>query len=143
MTGITHPIDRRLIALLRADGRASVTKLAAELGVSRATIVARMDRLVASGTIVRFTVDLREDPDHLVRAVMMIKLQGKMSRAVVRSLRRIPEIRSLYSTNGTWDLVAEIQTETLPRFDRILREVREIPGVTDSETSLLLDNAGG
>ena len=44
-----HPyddLDRRLIALLREDGRAPVSKLATLLKVSRATVQSRMDRLV-------------------------------------------------------------------------------------------------
>ena len=46
---------------------------------------------------------------------------------------------SLHSTNGTWDLVAQIETVNLPEFDRVLREIREIKGVLNSETSLLLN----
>jgi DNA-binding Lrp family transcriptional regulator len=46
----------------------------------------------------------------------------------------------IYSTNGAWDLVVEIRAETLPQFDRVLREIREVKGVTNSESSLLLSN---
>ena len=58
-------------------------------------------------------------------------------------LRAMPEIVSLHTTNGTWDLIARVETTSLPEFDRVLREVREIRGVLNSETCLLLDTAKG
>ena len=75
----------------------------------------------------------------MIRAVMMIELEGVMTRSVTRLLKQMPAIVSLHSTNGTWDLVAQIETVNLPEFDRVLREIREIKGVLNSETSLLLN----
>lgn len=134
--------DRLLIAALVADGRASVTTLAGTLGVTRSTVQARMDRLKRVGIIKRFTVDLSAavKPD-AVKAVMMIELQGNLARQVTSTLRRKPEVVDLYSTNGTWDLVADLETTSLAEFDRVLREVREISGVLNSETCLLLNRA--
>lgn len=134
--------DRRLIAALARDARASITTLAGELRLSRATVQARMTRLKEAGVIRRFTVDV--DPDvgvAQVRAVMLIQLQGTMSRAVTRALRGMPQIVTLHSTNGAWDLVAQIEAASLPDFDKTLRAVREVPGVLNSETCLLLDTA--
>lgn len=134
--------DRALLSALRADGRASTTALAAGLGVSRATVQARLQRLRDSGVIKRFTVEIAlSTGDDPVAAVMLIALKGAMSRAVIRQLRKMPEIVSLHSTNGGWDLVARIETADLMRFDGVLREVREIPGVVNSETCLLLAEA--
>lgn len=134
--------DRQLIAALTADGRASVTTLAATLGLARATVQTRLEKLQSSGVIRRFTVELSAaaTPD-LVHAVMLIQLQGALARRVAKALRAMPEITDLHSTNGSWDLVARIETATLPDFDRVLRRVREIDGVLNSETCLLLDRA--
>lgn len=135
-------LDRRLIGALQKDGRASVTTLAGMLSVSRATIQTRMERLTTTGVIQRFTIELDPGsaPD-LIRAVMMVELQGNLARSITRTLRKMPEIVSLYSTNGTWDLVGQIEVANLPEFDRVLREVREISGVLNSETSILLTTA--
>lgn len=134
-------LDRRIIAHLRSDGRAPLAKLAAALGVARGTVQNRIDRLLATGTVLGFTIRMREDYDDLtVRAVMMIEVVGKSTTQVVQRLRGIPEIRRLHTTNGNWDLVADIQTANLPDFDRVLREVRMIDGVANSETSLLLSS---
>ena len=54
-------IDRRIIAALRRDARVSVTTLAAELKLARATVKSRLDRLVETRVIERFTIDLGAD----------------------------------------------------------------------------------
>ena len=132
-------LDRELIALLRNDARAPLSKLADILHVSRGTVQNRLDRLLASGTLLGFTIRVREDyaPD-TIRAIMMIEVVGKSTTEVIRRLRGLPELQTLHTTNGSWDLVAEIQTSGLGEFDRILRDVRSIDGVLNSETSLLL-----
>ncbi len=66
-------LDERLITLLRHNGRRSVSDLALELGVSRATVRARIERLEASGAILGYTVILRADTVDLpVRGIMMV-----------------------------------------------------------------------
>ena len=130
--------DRALIAALRENSRASVTELAGRVGVSRATVRARLDALLASGRIRRFTIETDVDVEGQIKAISLIELQGRMSRTVIRTLRRIAGVSTIYATNGSWDLYVEIKTGSLVDFDRILREIREVPGVLRSESCLLL-----
>lgn len=132
-------LDHRLIAELRTDGRASLSELAKRLGVSRGTVQNRLDRLIESEVILGFTVRLKSGADDdRIRAIMMIEVAGKSTRRVVQALRGLPEIHALYSTNGAYDLIAEIEVANLAEFDRVLSTVRSIEGVARSETSLLL-----
>lgn len=134
-------LDRRIIAHLRADGRASLSKVADALGVARGTVQSRLERLHETGTLLGFTARVREDYDvNAVHAVMMIEVVGKSTTQVIRKLRGIAEISTLHTTNGKWDLVADIRAGSLSDFDRVLREVRMIDGVSNSETSLLLSS---
>ncbi len=134
-------LDRMLISALRRDGRAPVSRLAKALGVTRATVQNRIDRLLESGALLGFTARVREDyEDDQVRAVMMIEVAGRSTTQVIRSLRGFPELARLHTTNGKWDLVAEIRVARLQDFDRVLRDVRLIDGVLNSETSLLLSS---
>jgi DNA-binding Lrp family transcriptional regulator len=138
---VPDDLDRRIIAQLRVDGRAPLSKLAGLLGVSRGTVQNRLDRLLEGGALLGFTVRVREDYDDLtVRAIMLIEVVGKSTTQVIHRLRGITEIRTLHTTNGKWDLVAEIQSVSLADFDRVLREVRMVDGVANSETSLLLSS---
>ena len=126
---------------MRTDGRAPLSKLAEILKVSRGTVQNRLDRLLSSGTLHGFTVRVRDDYEHdAIRSLMMIEVVGKSTSQVIMKLRGIPELQTLHTTNGAWDLVAEIQTLSLNDFDRVLREVRMIDGVLNSETSILLSS---
>ena len=134
-------LDRALIGILRRDGRAPISTLAKLLSVSRATVQTRLDRLIESSAVLGFTVRVRQDQEGpAVRAIMSIEVAGKSTTAVIKSLRGIPELQSLHTTNGAWDLIAEIHAESLQDFDRVLRVVRETEGVSNSETSILLSS---
>ncbi len=135
-------LDHRLIAALRTDGRASLSKLAQMLGVSRGTVQNRLDRLIASGVILGFTVRLKSVPEtDRIRAIMMVEVSGKNTKRVAQALRGLPEVHALYSTNGAFDLIGEIECANLAEFDRLLSDVRTIEGIERSETSLLLASA--
>jgi DNA-binding Lrp family transcriptional regulator len=132
-------LDIRLVQALRRDGRASVSEMAADLGVTRATLKARLDRLRASGEIAGFTVVTRADvAAHAVRGLMMLGIEGRGTEKVMRALVGMVEVQAVHSTNGTWDLIVEIGTQTLDALDTVLFRIRRMDGVTRSETSLLL-----
>ncbi|MEP9398896.1 Lrp/AsnC family transcriptional regulator [Mesorhizobium sp. KR2-14] len=132
-------LDEKLITLLRHDGRRSISDLAADLGVSRATVRARLERLEKAGEIIGYTVILRADAvGQPVRGIMMIEIEGVAADRVIRALGGFPEVSAVHTTNGRWDLVAELGTATLTDFDAALRRIRLIPGITGSETNLLL-----
>ncbi|NHF74604.1 Lrp/AsnC family transcriptional regulator [Paracoccus xiamenensis] len=138
---IFDDLDRELIALLRQDGRAPVSKLAGIMGVARGTVQTRLDRLIASGAIQGFTARVGEDYDRSrIRAIMMIEVQGRNTPQVIRRLRGLSEVQVLHTTSGKWDLIAEIIVEDLVQFDRVLRDVRLVDGVLNSETSILLSS---
>ncbi|HEV7289398.1 Lrp/AsnC family transcriptional regulator [Sphingomonas sp.] len=132
-------LDRRLIAALREDARMPITRLAAVLKVSRTTAQARLDRLLDSGAVLGFTIRARHDRNS-IRAIMMIEIEGRSTSQIIRRLRGFPELIALHTTNGGWDMIAEIEAAGIGDFDRILREVRQIEGVLNSETSLLLSS---
>jgi DNA-binding Lrp family transcriptional regulator len=132
-------LDRKLLALLRTDARASASALGAQLKVSRGTIQNRIERMQARGAIQGFTVRARPDLEaERIRAVMSIEVTGERSGAVVKALRGFPEVVAIHSTNGRWDLVAELDTDSLAGFSRTLDEIRKIEGIAVTETSLLL-----
>ena len=134
-------LDRELLALLRKDARTPISNLAKQLNVSRGTVQNRLDRLVSSGAIIGFTVRAHDELESdSIRAVMMIEVVGKSTTKVLDQLRGIPQLEKLHTTNGAWDMVAEIRTSNLAEFDRILNQVRDIEGVLSSETSILLSS---
>lgn len=132
-------VDESLISALRHDARASLSDLASQLNLSRTTVRSRIERLQARGDILGFTVVLKEDVlRDPVRGLMLIGIEGRGTNRIVRQLHGLSEVRAIHTTNGRWDLIVELGTETLEDFDAALAKVRLIEGVTTSETNLLL-----
>jgi DNA-binding Lrp family transcriptional regulator len=132
-------LDQRLLVLLRHNGRRSISDLAVALGVSRATVRARIERMERQGDIVGYTVILRADAVSLpVRGITLIEVEGRAADRVVDALGGVAEVTAVHTTNGKWDLVAELGAQSLTELDAVLRRIRLIPGVTASETNLLL-----
>lgn len=131
--------DRKLLAALRRDGRAALSDLAALLGITRATVRARIEKLTQSGEIQGFSVltrgDLAESP---VRALTMLGIEGPGMERIRRQLSGLPQVQAVHATNGKWDLIVQLGTDTLEALDRVLGDIRRLEGVATSETSLLL-----
>jgi len=72
---------------------------------------------------------------------MLIEVSGPSTSAVIRNLHTVPELHALHATNGAWDLIAEIQAETLQDFHRVPREVRMVDGALNPGTGLISSTA--
>ncbi len=132
-------LDQALLSALRHNARLPVSSLAAMTGASRATVSARIDRLVENGTITAFTIKTgHETREAAVRAIIMIEVLGRLADRVADQLRGLPQVRALHSTNGRWDFIAELEDRDLVSFDETLRRIRLIEGINVTETNILL-----
>lgn len=139
MTTRLDDTDRELIGLLRDNARLSTVELARRLRLARATVQNRMARLEREGVIVGYTLRLKPAAEaNRIRALMSVAVEGNRAADVLRELRGHPNVAALHSTNGRWDLVAELRADTLEAFDRVLSGIRLIDGIATSETSILL-----
>lgn len=132
-------LSLKLLSLLKADGRMSVTALSQALGVSRLTVDSRIKRLEAEDIISGYTVLLgTEEFKHKINGWIMINVAANKEERAIKLILRMVEISRLHTTNGKWDLAAEIQTSTLEEFDKAVSELRKIDGIEATETNLLL-----
>jgi DNA-binding Lrp family transcriptional regulator len=131
--------DHRLIALLRENARTPVATLARRLNVARGTVQNRLGRLEIDGVIQGYTVRLKPHvEEQRIRALMTVAVEGNRTEAVIKALRGEPAVGALHTTNGRWDIVAELRADSLEEFDRVLARIRLLEGISSTETSLLL-----
>ena len=132
-------IDHQLLSLLRQDARLSIAELAYKLKVSRGTVTNRITKLEDKGVIVGYTVRVHPDVQHdVIKAWMSIAVEGNQTRSVIASLMGEPNVEALHDTNGRWDLLAEIRSETLQQLGQALERIRLIKGIGTTETSIHL-----
>jgi DNA-binding Lrp family transcriptional regulator len=132
-------LDRRLIARLQANARASTAELAPQLGGARTTVVARIARLEAGGAIVGYTVRLAAtEGERGVMAYVNLAVSPKAARKVIERLSLLPELRQLAAVSGEFDYLAVLRASNTQRLDALLDEIGEIDGVLRTTTSVLL-----
>ncbi len=137
-------LDNKLLAALHRDARASLSELSEILGVTRTTVRSRLQRLKQSGEIVGFTVVTRKGvSESPVRGLMMLEIEGRGTERIMSRIAAMQQVRAVHSTNGNWDLIAEIGAETLAELDGILFQIRRMEGIKSSETNLLLSTRKG
>lgn len=131
--------DRQLLALLRENARTPTSEMARRLGVSRTTVQSRLERLERDGVVTGYTLRLAPDYEGaLIRAHVMLTVKPKLTAEVSHALRRIPEVRTLYSVSGSYDMVALVAAEGVEEMDRLIDAIGALDGVERTMSSVVL-----
>ncbi len=131
--------DEQLIALLRTNARLPVSELARRLGVSRTTIQDRLRRLEISGVIAGYSVRLaQEGTTDGILAHVELSVEPRKTQQVVRDLMRMPQVETLHTVSGKFDLIARIRALTTDHIDKVLDDIGIINGVTRTESAIIL-----
>jgi DNA-binding Lrp family transcriptional regulator len=131
--------DRKLLNLLRADARESVSALARKLDLARSTVQERIARLERTSIISGYTIRSGEDfAERQIAAHVMISVDPKMAASVTADLKKMPEVRSLAAISGTFDMMAEVAAETTAKIDTILDAIGRLKGVQKTMSSIVL-----
>lgn len=130
--------DRALLGLLARNARAPTAELARRLGVARTTVQARIEKLERTGVIRSYTV--RADPQAaaMIRAYVLIQVEPRHAAAVGARLQKMPEMESLHTTSGRFDLAAQIAAPDTTRLDAALDRIAMVEGVKGMETLVQL-----
>jgi DNA-binding Lrp family transcriptional regulator len=135
----TDALDRRLLALLRKDARMPIARLSKALGVSRATVYGRIQKLEQAGVIEGFTIRINPEIDRRqIRAHVLIKVVGKLARATEKQLRAIPQIVALHAISGVYDLIAMLEAASAAELNELIDRIAELEGVEKTTSSILL-----
>lgn len=134
-------VDRRLIACLLEDGRASFAAIGDQIGLSAPAVKRRMDRMVADGVISGFTAML--DPDAMgwtTEAYVEVHCQGPVSPAELKAaFSRVPEVHSAATVSGSADAMVRIVARDVRDLEQALERVRvEVANVGHTNTAIVL-----
>ncbi len=145
MTGHLDQIDRDIVAALVADGRMSINRLAAEVGVGRSTAYQRVERLTSEGVIQGFTAVV--DPAAVgrpVAALILCNIEQHSWREALVELRGVHGLEHLMFTSGTFDAVLLVRVaDTAALRDVVLEQLQGSPHVRSTQTVFVLDEARG
>ena len=131
-------VDRGLIEMLQADGRASFRRMASGLGVSEATVRARFRRLCGADVLQVVGITNPLGMGFEVMAMVAVKVQG-LPRAVADEITGWREASYVVVTTGQFDDLAEFFCRDWRHFVELVGRVRSMPGVVSAESFLYLD----
>lgn len=135
---LTDIIDEKLLALLTNDARLSITLLAKELKLSRTAVQARIKRLERLNIIEGYTLRRTIETNYPLRALVLINIESKFQDKTVTLLQAYPQILSLHTLSGLYDLSAEVVAYTTNELDDLLTKIGKLPGITKTISSILL-----
>jgi DNA-binding Lrp family transcriptional regulator len=131
--------DRALLALLRDNARAGVAELARKLKLARTTVQSRLARLERERVIAGYTVVVPDEAEAaLVRAHVLITARPKAGVGIEAALRKIPEVRTLLSVSGPFDLIALLAADSIGALDRLIDRIGAIEGVERTTSAIVL-----
>ena len=131
--------DQQLLKLLRENSRRSVSDMAAQLGVSRATVQQTMERLERKGVIQSYTIKLNPNFERQqVSAYVMISVDGSKTTDVVRQLQKYTQLDMLSTISGQYDLIAKVTEENTEALDRAIDNIATLDGVEKTLSHIVL-----
>ncbi|MDQ2796805.1 MAG: Lrp/AsnC family transcriptional regulator [Actinomycetota bacterium] len=134
-------LDARLLRQLDEAPRVGVLELSRRLGVARATVQARLDRMVDRGVIKTFAPTL--DPDALgytVTAYATLEISQGRGKAVLAHLQAIPQVLEVHTITGQGDMLCRVVAESNDDLQHVLDRVTEFPDIVRTSSVIALSN---
>ncbi len=118
-------LDRRVLALLEADGRASMADLGRAVGLSRTAVLARVQRLERAGVIRGYRADVElPGTASAHRARVGIVIRTTDVAGYVRRLSALPGVAGIETVTGEYDLMVLVTAATAGELDAVLDGVQ-------------------
>jgi DNA-binding Lrp family transcriptional regulator len=118
-------LDRRIVAALIEDARATYAEVGALVGLSAPAVKRRVDRLRASGAITGFSA--RVDPSALgwtTEAYVELYCRGRTSPAdIAAAVSKHPEITDACTVTGEADALLHIRAADVRHFERVMERI--------------------
>ena len=128
-------LDRKIIALLQMDGRASNAKIAREVGVSEGTVRRRLRRLVDDEVVNVVAVPNLEKLGYATTALIGLQTGPGKSDSVAEAIACLQESHYVAVTTGAYDVFVWAGLESAEGLGQFLRaKIGIIEGVQRTET---------
>ena len=74
-----------------------------------------------------------------ISAFILIDVTGNHTKSAFKTLTRIQGVKTLHAVTGPFDLIAEVEAETIEELnDIVLSRIRSVDGIMKTSTALVL-----
>jgi DNA-binding Lrp family transcriptional regulator len=135
-------LDYKILDLLKLNSRTGYGDIGQVIGLSASAVKRRIDRLVASGIIRGFTIQLDPTLDGTVtEAFVELFCRGTVAPAELkRILSSVPEVVDAGTVTGSADAIVHMRSRDIPSLELALEKVRIAPNVDHTRSAIVLSN---
>jgi DNA-binding Lrp family transcriptional regulator len=133
-------LDRRIVAALVDDARATYAEVGAQVGLSAPAVKRRVDRLRASGAITGFAAQV----DHsalgwTTEAYVELFCRGRTSPAeIAAAVSKHPEVIDACTITGEADALVHIRAADIRHFEQVVERIGAEPFVVRTRSVIVL-----
>jgi len=129
--------DRKILQLLKENARMTYVDIGRAIGLSEGAVRNRVQALVNSGAIRRFTIEVAPSPE--LRALIMISVNPSIPTSKVSTaIRKLNTLERIYEVTGEYDIVAVVLSPNIEVVNQSIEDIRGIEGVMKTNTMIIL-----
>ena len=135
-------IDNKILEMLFKDGRASASLIAEKIGLSVPATTDRIKKLQDSGVILSFrpVIDSKKIDLDITAFITVYSESSKNFEQVVSNAQKNLNVMKCYTTTGDGSHLLLVKVENTKSLEKLLRTVQEWPGVTRTQTQIVLSS---
>jgi DNA-binding Lrp family transcriptional regulator len=127
----TDDKDDKIIQMLKKDSRMTNLAIARELRLTEGAVRWRVKRLLESGVIRRFTIEVSEGASNF--AVLMVKARSE-TKKMMASISALNAHREAYEISGEYDGCVILEGSSVGEIDAKIDRIRKLKEVADTRT---------
>ena len=129
--------DEKIIEFLKNDSRETFVDIGKKLKLSESAVRRRVKNLVDSGTIKKFTIEVGEE--NATKAIVLVSVDSTIDTSKVSiKLTKLEDVKTVYEITGQYDITVIMSAPNISAINNSIDALRKIPGVTDTNTVIIL-----
>jgi DNA-binding Lrp family transcriptional regulator len=130
-------IDEKIIKALMENSRKTYVEIGNIVGLSEGAVRNRVQALVSSGTIRKFTLEVA--PSIRVRSLTMISVDPSIpTYTISKMVEELSGIESIYEVTGEYDIVCVVSQRDIEGLNQTIEDIRKLDGVVKTNTVIVL-----
>jgi DNA-binding Lrp family transcriptional regulator len=129
--------DKKIIELLKEDGRAGYGDIGTQVGLSEGAVRKRIKTLIDSGVIRKFTVKIGVAEG--AEAITLLATNPAFpTQEASKKVQEIPKVETVYEVTGEYDIVAVISGMNVAEVNECIEKIRRVEGIMKTNTMIVL-----
>ncbi len=136
--------DLKILDIITQNARVPFKDVAKEVGISRAAVHQRVNRMVDLGVIIGsgYHIDAKKVDFKTCTYIGIFLEKGSLYTDVVKDLEKIPEVVECHYTTGAYAIFVKVYAKDNEHLKTILSgQIQRIAGVASTETLISLEES--